>query len=245
MISYFLPSRLFRKKWIWFENPHDVRGVDMATFFSYENVTVPGFTKSAGVTSVIRLSQSLDDIWARMRKDFIRLQIERGLRHGITVVQDDNFDEFQPILEEFRRSKGLGREDYRVLRAHGTLFSAYLEGAMIAGGVFIADERRLRVWMLASRRLDEGAGGTMRQRIGEANRMILWEAIRYAKRAGMEIFDFCGLDIPEKEGGPLPPLTVYKEAFGGERRGQYYYTKAYSTALRAWLFVRKAVLWRV
>ena len=237
MKSYFLPGRFFKKKWVWFEDPHDVNDADMVTFFSYSNVEAPGFMRSAGITSVIDLRQPLQTIWEKMRKDFIRLQIERGSRQGIIVKQDDSFDMFRAVLEEFRASKGLQQQDYSVFREHGILFSAYLNGEMIAGGIFIGDEAHLRVWMLASKRLQDK---TLKQRVGEANRMILWEAIKYAKEHDMALFDFCGLDMPEKEGDAMPSLTVYKEAFGGERRGQYYYTKIYSLPLRLLIQIKNA-----
>jgi hypothetical protein len=235
MKSYLLPSRFFKKQWIWFEDPHDVTGVDQVMFFSYNDLSVPGFAKSSGSTSVIDVTKPLEELWEAMRKDFIRLQIERGRRQGIEVRLNDNFGAFQNILEEFRRTKGLEQQDYRVLREHGTLISAYLNGNMIAGGIFIEDEKHVRVWMLASKRLDDKA---LKQRVGEANRMIIWEAIQYAKRTGKDVFDFCGLDMPRHEGDSLSSLTAYKEAFGGKRCDQHYYTKVYSPVLRLWMRVR-------
>lgn len=231
MKEYFLPSLFFKKKWIWFSDPVDVTGVDAVTYFFYNDVGAPGFHKKAGWTLVIDLAPSLETLWNNMRKDFIILQIEKGGRKGIVVKQDDNFEEFRPILEEFRRNKNLGREDYRVLRKNGLLFSAYFEGKMIAGGIFINDEQYLRVWMLASKRLDPGSS-VSNQIVGQANRMVLWEAIKYAKEHGMKMFDFCGIDLPEKDGDPLPSLTAYKEAFGGRRIKNFYYTKTYSKLLK-------------
>ncbi|HEY9584325.1 MAG TPA: GNAT family N-acetyltransferase [Candidatus Paceibacterota bacterium] len=231
MKEYLLPSLFFKKKWIWFADPRDIPGVDAVTYFSYNDVEAEGFRKKAGWTLIIDLSPTLAELWNNMRKDFIILQIEKGGRKGVVVKQDDNFREFKPILEDFRNTKNLGKEDYRVLSKNGLLFSAYLEGKMIAGGIFIADENNLRVWMLASKRLDPESG-VSGQIIGQANRMVLWEAIKYAKEHGMKVFDFCGIDLPEKEGDPLPSLTAYKEAFGGRRLKNYYYTKTYSPVLK-------------
>ncbi len=243
MKQYFLPSLFFKKKWIWFADPTDILGVDTVTYFSYNDVDVPGFRKKSGWTLVIDLSPSIEEIWNGMRKDFTILQIEKGRRKGVVVKQDNNFGEFRPILEEFRKNKNLGEEDYRVLRKNGLLFSAYLEGRMIAGGIFINDEQYLRVWMLASKRLDAGSG-VSGQIIGQANRMVLWEAISYAKEHGMKMFDFCGIDLPEREGDPLPSLTVYKEAFGGRRLKNFYYTKTYSAILEFLYTMKKKFLGR-
>ena len=110
-------------------------------------------------------------------------------------------------------------------------------------GIFINDEQYLRVWMLASKRLDAGSG-VSGQIIGQANRMVLWEAISYAKEHGMKMFDFCGIDLPEREGDPLPSLTVYKEAFGGRRLKNFYYTKTYSAILRFLYIMKKKFLGR-
>jgi lipid II:glycine glycyltransferase (peptidoglycan interpeptide bridge formation enzyme) len=69
--------------------------------------------------------------------------------------------------------------------------------------------------------------------------MILWEAIKYGKEHGMRVFDLCGIDLPEKENESLPPLTVYKESFGGRRVQNYYYGKIYSPWLKIFRAAKK------
>jgi len=240
MKSYLLPSKFFRKKWVWFETPHDISNVDMVTFFSYDDAKTLDFKKSEDLTSLIDLSALLEEIWSRTREQFIRVQVERGKRRGITVRQDNaDFPLFRPIYERFRRLKGLPPESWEVIESNGLLFSAWYEGKIMAGMVCIEDGHSMRLWKLASVRL-EGAEKSMQKIAGEANRLVIWEAIRIAKERGYRFFDLGGIH-PESSDPGIKAVAAFKESFGGERKVTYYYHKAYSPLLKAWLRVRRFV----
>src|SRR6185436_19407795 len=181
-------GRFFKKEWRWFEAPHDVEGADMVNFFSYENVSPPGFQKRPTLTTVIDLTQPLDILWERTRKKFIREQIERGRRRGITVRKSDDFAAFYPIYLEFRSRRGLAAERFESLKENGILFLAYHEGRPIAGGVFVGDGVNIRAWVLASGRLSTN-DGHLRDLIGEANRLVIWQALEWGKGHGLMLFD--------------------------------------------------------
>jgi len=225
---------LFKKYWAWFAEPHDVAAVAVANFFSYAAIDAPGFKRSEGVTSVIDLSQPLADIWEHMRKKFIREQIERGKRRGLTAAQSDAFEAFDSMYGRFTRQSDFDGLSPRDLR-RGILFLARHEGRVIAGGVFIADGAHIRALALASRRLDE-KDGRMRDLIGEANRLVIWEAIEYAKNAGYTLFDAGGI-APDSKDAHWRAVAEFKEGFGGRRIPQYYYSRTYSSLLT---FLRRA-----
>jgi lipid II:glycine glycyltransferase (peptidoglycan interpeptide bridge formation enzyme) len=229
MISYNYPSIIFKKKWLWFTEPEDISGVDLINIFSYQDRDIPGFKKRAGLTTIIDLNQNLDLIWQGMREGFIRKQIEKGIRNEVMIVQDRNFDEFKRIYKSFRKDKGIAEDSYEVFKNYGILFSAYFKGEMIAGGIFISDDTHMRAWTLASKRFD--SDGRMREIVGQANRMVIWEAIKYAKAKGFQSFDLGGINPESKDSGEKN-LAEFKEAFGGKRASQFYYHKVYSPVLR-------------
>lgn len=240
MKTYFYRQFPFRQKWIWFALPADEKRVDLLNVFSYDEVSALGFKKKMGWTSVINLEQDLEVIKSKFRQKFMVEQLEKGERKGIVVKQDSNFTGFYPLYKNFRALKKIARDRYTVLKREGILFSAYHEGEMLAGGIFIGDGVNLRAWVLASKRLD-GVSGPERELVGQANRLVIWEAIKYAKANNYNIFDLGGIN-PESTDRAEQGLAEFKEAFGGERVPTFYYTKSYSPVLNFWLKIRR--LWR-
>ncbi|HAZ29034.1 MAG TPA: hypothetical protein DCY48_04665 [Candidatus Magasanikbacteria bacterium] len=228
-VEYRYPGLFFRKDWRWFLEPKDIPNCDMVTFFSYTDAERQGFKKKEGTTSIIRLDRPLSAMWEGMRKNFIRKQIQRGEHNGIMIREDIDFQDFAKVYLPFRKQKGLAKDSLTPFREHGKLFGAFFEGRIIAAGVCIADHIYARAWALCSDRFQEG-DGRMRDIVGQANRMLLWHAIRWAKETGRHVFDLGGIH-PDATGGEERSLTEFKEAFGGERRKQWYYTKIYSRFL--------------
>lgn len=233
MKSYYYPSLFFRKKWVWFSDPYDVKGADMVTFFSYNDLVKEGFRKKEGITTIINLSEDLDLIWNKMRKNFIRKQIKRGENNGIAIRLDNNFSEFNNIYSNFRKEKKIKKDKFEVFEKNGLLCSAYFEEKAVAGGVFIAAAPYFRAWVLASARFNQ-RDGRMREIIGQANRMIIWEAMKYAKNENFKYFDFGGINAGEND-----PLSEFKEAFGGARKNCYYYSRVYSPILKFLIKMKK------
>lgn len=223
---------LLRKKWIWFSDPYDVKGCAMVNFFSYNNIDKEGFSKKDGLTTVIDLDKSLEDIWSNIRKKFTRRLINQGEKKGIIVKQDNNFKDFEKIYKDFRSKKKLTSDRFSLLK-QGTLFSAYYQGKLIAGHIFVADNTFVRSWVAASSHMEQATGKDKRL-IGWANRMLIWEAIKYYKNKGLKLFDMGGIDLNKEDS----LLTEFKESFGGERRPCYYYHKVYSPMLKLWIKIR-------
>ena len=226
----------FGKRWYWFARPFDVPNLWMVNFFDYHKYDVAGFKRREGLTTVIDLTQDLDVIWNKMRHKFIRKQIERGERHGIVIKQDNNFAEFKKIYKNFREKKYLAKEKIDKLKNHSVLFSAYYQDKMIAGGIFVSDNKYARALVLAS--THNGSNSQMREIIGQANRLLIWEAIKYFKNKNLELFDLGGIS-PDSQNPSLRNLAEFKEAFGGTRQSCYYYHKVYSRLLRLWIKIRK------
>ncbi len=232
----YVVKKFFKSYWGWFTTPCDVADVAVANFLSYNSVDVHGFKRKQGITSIINVSEPLDVLWEKMRKKFIREQIERGKRRGITAGPNNDFATFERMYADFTHRLAFDSLPREALR-NGILFLAYYEGEAIAGGVFITDGTHMRALALASKRVDEQSG-RMRDIFGEANRLVIWEAIQYAKQHNYKMFDLGGI-APESKNAHWARVAVFKEAFGGERQSQYYYTKVYSPILKMWMKFRE------
>ncbi len=226
---------LLSKHWYWFSQPFEVAGAAMTNFFSYVGGSYDGFSQRSGLTTVVDLRKDLDGIWSAFRASFIQKQIRRGQRNGIVVVHDQNFASFEKLYARFREGHGLPRENLRPLRSVGEVFLARYGEKLIAGGLFIHNGTTMRAWALSS--LVGKDDFISREIIGQANRMVIWEAIQYAKFIGCEEFDLGGIS-PDSPNPHLRSLAEFKEAFGGVRRAQYYYFKIYSPLIRWWMKLR-------
>lgn len=231
----FMNTNFFKKSWYWFTDPFDINQVAMVNFFSYNKVESAGFFRKEGMTTVIDLNQNLEIIFSKMRNNFIIKQIRKGERNGIVVKQDNNFEEFEKIYKVFRQSKNLKKDNYNIFVKNGILFSAYHEDKMIAGGIFIYDGVNIRAWVLAS--LRKVSDPKYREIIGQANRMVISEAIKYAKHNGYSLFDLGGINLESSDIGEKT-LAEFKESFGGVRIKCYYYHKVYAKLLKFWMKLR-------
>lgn len=234
----YVEQKLFRKYWGWFLDPYDVEGVDIANFFSYKKVELSGFERTESLTSVIDLSRDINDIWKGARKNFIQKQIEQGRRRGVCVEKGGDFFKFYRLYTDFCHRMKFGRVLSSSLQKYGILFTAMYQGVLVGGGVFIGDGEYLRAWVLASARLE--GEGRMREVIGAANRLVIWDALVWAKENGYKTFDLGGIS-PNHPNIGWSNVAVFKEGFGGERRMSYYYRKIYSPLLFFWMKIRRFI----
>jgi len=228
-------SKFLRKYWFWFAKPFDVKGAAMANFFSYEKYDVDGFKRSDGLTTVVDLRQDIETIWSKMRKKFIQKQIKRGEKNGVVVNQDPNFGQLKKIYTDFRKASGLPKDNISACKKNCVLIAAYHKRKMIAGGIFVSNGVYIRALVLAS--LHKSETSRDREVIGQANRMLIWKAIKYAKETKHQWFDLGGIS-PDSDKKHMRTLAEFKEAFGGERKQCYYYFKVYSPIIKWWMRFR-------
>ncbi|RJQ35638.1 peptidoglycan bridge formation glycyltransferase FemA/FemB family protein [Candidatus Parcubacteria bacterium] len=231
----FIFPQLLRKYWFWFAKPFDVKGAAMVNFFSYEKYDVEGFKMRAGLTTIIDLELSLDELWSKTRKKFIQKQINRGERNGIIVKRDPNFGQLKKIYKEFRKTSDLPKDNINIYKKNCDLMAAYYKDEMIAGGIFVSNGVYMRALVLASVRKSKDS--QQREIVGQANRMLIWETIKYAKDSQHKHLDLGGIS-PNSDKEQLRSLAEFKEAFGGERKDNYYYFKVYSPIIKWWMRLR-------
>jgi len=215
---------VFKIRELWFaDKPYDISGCHSVVFRACRNkVVANGFECSEFPTLIIDLTQELDTIWSNMSKKSCRYEIKRAVRDGVKVQGSTDFDGFYRLNKSFRKLKGLaGLVNVDYLWRYGTLFTATIDGELVAGQVYLEDENNIR-WLLgASKRLESS-----NVLVGCANRALVWEAIQYAKAKGIREFDFGGYhtgDDPE-----LKAINFFKQTFGGVLVTHYIYQKDYS-----------------
>lgn len=227
---------IFKSKEIYFsDHPHDVDGCDAAVFhFCKNKVDIEGFNVVESPTSVIDLTQELDTIWKNMDRKSTRYSINRARRDGIKFRIHKDYAQFYQIYRALMRRKGfgslfgIGTPKPGTMEKYGTLFTAEYDGEILGGHLYLEDEDNILLWISASKRLEVDRNKA--RLIGNANRLLHWEAMKYAKENGIREFDWGGLwssDEADKDERKRS-VNSFKLSFGGEVVIRYSYQKMYS-----------------
>lgn len=221
---------LFKIEDIWWaDEPFDVNDCDGVTFHACKNkVDIEGFSCEEFTTLIIDLTQDLDVIWKNMNKSSCRYAINRAKRDGVKIKLNQNFDEFYRIYCSFRKKKklALGYLKLEIMKKYGTLFVSEFDGEILGGQLYLEDDNNMRWLIAASKRLE--VGKEKATLIGNANRLIIWEAINYAKKKGIKEFDMGGVYLGNNKNDPRYAINFFKQSFGGELVTHYIYRKDYS-----------------
>jgi hypothetical protein len=218
--------------------PHDIESCDFLKFHYCKNiVNAKGFTCQKELTSVIDLTQDLDTIWQNTDKKSVRYKINRAQKEGIKIRINKDYDQFFQIYQSFIQKKGIksffdifgvGSTTLEVMKEYGTLFIAEYDGEILVGTIYLEDNSNIKSWLGASKRLEvDKAKASI---ISCADRLIDWEAIKYAKEKGIKEFDLGGIwpkeeaEKDEKKKG----INSFKLNFGGKIDTRYSYQKIYS-----------------
>jgi len=237
-------SFIFKSKTIWFsEIPFDIHGYDGVTFHACtKDVAIKGFSKEEFTTLVIDLTQDLDTIWNNMKKPSCRYSINKAKKEGVVIRVNQGYEIFYNLNSEFRKLKGLPEYnvDVEYMKKNGILFLSEFQGKIIGGQFYLSDGKNMR-WLLgASRRLEDTTIGTM---ISNSYRLLIWEAIKYAKEKGMITFDMGGYYTREKHDAQKEGINIFKKSFGGELVTHFIYQKDYSKiySLVKWVISSKVI----
>lgn len=231
---------IFKVKEVHFADyPFDVKGCDSVTFsFCRNKVGAEEFTRVESPTLIIDLTQDLDTIWRNMDRKSTRYAIKRAQRDRIKFKKNEDYDEFYRINRSLQQKKGagslfgIGSPKLETMERYGTLFTAEAADEILGGHLYLEDKNSIKLWLSASKRLEvEREKATL---IGNANRLLHWEAMKYAKEKGIEEFDWGGLWSEEEadKDKKKKAINSFKLSFGGERTTRYSYQKVYSKAYR-------------
>jgi len=223
----------FKIKEVWFsEYPFDVRDCDAVIFRECKNnVEMDGFNKEEFTTLIIDLTQDLDQIFQDM-SDSYRKNIRKAEKEGIVIKRNENYEAFYKINEDFRKQKKLppSNIDINYMKKYGTLFTAEIEGEVIAGSLNLEDSKNIRGLLGASKRLESDK--RMKKLIADANKLITWEEIKYAKSKGLVEYDLGGYYTGSVKDEEKERINYFKKGFGGRIVTHYIYKKDYSMFYR-------------
>lgn len=221
---------MFKTKEIWFsQKPYDITKYDYVMFRACkEKSMLKGFRANIFTTLTIDLTQDQDKIWQDMKKKSCRYFINRAMKSGVIIKRNENYEKFFEMNTEFRKKKGLTltSETIDFWKAHFTLFTAEYNQELIGGQLFIEDNVNIRWYIGSSKRLQ--VNKEMAILISSANRLMLWEAIKYAKQKGLKEFDFGGYYTGKAPDRQKEQINVFKASFGGKFTIHYIYEKYYS-----------------
>jgi hypothetical protein len=189
---------------------------DILTYFSYKNWgEIKGFEKVQDFTTTIDLSQDLDVIWNKIKRQHKR-HIQRAETDGTKVTISNNFRAFQKFYKEFLKQKnyadpfGLNIVTSEFMKKYGVLFLAENQSEILGGNLYFHDDYNTLSIYIAYQ-LDRNSNGKKR-RIYDGNCIIHWEAIRYFKNLGFTNYD-------------LGAVNYFTRSFGGEDISLYAYRK--------------------
>ncbi|MEM2505876.1 MAG: peptidoglycan bridge formation glycyltransferase FemA/FemB family protein [Nitrososphaeria archaeon] len=217
---------LFKIKQIWFaEVPYVDRDCSLLIFYDCKNkVDLQGFERHNYFTSVIDLNQDLENIWGRFNKT-TRNEIRRAYKEGLEIRINKDFDEFYKLYMRFKQKKGLKTRgpSLTTIKRYGVLFTALKDGEILTGQVYYTDGQTMRWIIGASKRLE--ISGRQKVLISYANRLLIWEAIQYAKRKRIAEFDLGGYYMGSTPDEEKEKINFFKRGFGGEIVCRYRYLK--------------------
>jgi len=227
---------IFQKRDVFLSDfPYDIGDeFDVVTFkFCKDRINLPGYKCVEKLTSTIDLTQELDEIWEKMNRK-LRQKIKKATRENIVWKINENFNEFYTISKDFVKQKnyvsriegffGLELPDIKIMKKYGTLFTAELNGEILGGHLYLEDNDNILAWISASKRL--AVNNETTKLINNANCLLHWQAINYAKEKSIRTFNWGGLwSLDEAQDPKKNSINTFKLSYGGQIEKSYFYSK--------------------
>lgn len=166
-------------------------------------------------TIQIDLSQSLEQLVSQMKKE-TRYSLKLAERFGVRVEESRDIEAFIKLWHQSARRRGFffsqGKEIKALWSAFGKkahLLLAFSDPKQPLAGVLIARSPTAAYYMYAvsTREGNKLATPTL----------LVWEAVKLAKKAGCKIFDFEGINDPRyPQTKSWKGFSRFKEGFGGK-----------------------------
>jgi hypothetical protein len=237
---------IFKIKWVFLGDvPFDVDGCHAVVHFRSKcDNEVDGFSRAQTLTAIIDLTQEEDAIWRAIHKN-TRRDITQARNKGIKIQINTHIDDFIAMMKKFQHRKGF-RVFYlpnkKTIERYGTLFTAEYDGEIVAGALCLEDGQSIFDWLGCSKRFEKT--GFSQTLIGQANRLLIWEVISYAKAKGLKIFDFGGLWGEDEARSDVikQNMNKFKLDFGVVTETRHTYRKTYSHLFKIGQAVRIILL---
>jgi len=248
IIDYMLFN--FRIRTVYFaEYPQDMENCDTIVFPFCRNLNLAnGFDRAYTPTLEIDLGKSIEELWQKLDRKSTRYCISRAEKQGINIHINKYYKEYYKMYKNFMKEKGFGSNlnisipNLEIIKSQATLFCAELDNELLAGSLYLEDGNNILLWHSGSKRLSVDMDKA--RTIGNANRLIHWEAIKYAKEKGIKRFDMGGIWPKETaENDKIKrSINYFKLSFGGELINCHSYNKSYSKIYKIGSKIYKKVL---
>ncbi len=163
-----------------------------------------------------------------MSRTGCRQTIKEAEKIGVKINLNQNYEEFFEINLLFRKNKGLNTysESVEFMKKYCTLFTAEFDGEILLGHLFLEDKNNIRALISGSKRFNVDKEKV--RLIANANKLSIWNAIKYAKDKGIKEYDMGGYYTGEKKDVQKENINIFKKSFGGKLVTHYVYEKDYS-----------------
>lgn len=221
---------IFRSRVVWFaEEPVDMDGFACLTFRQCaKKVEKSGFMRSEFTTLTLNLCKELEELWEGLNAKSCRYKINRAIREGVIIERNNDVELFRRLNIEFAQQKGIGGGNFDTAKISpvSQLFLAKYQEKIIGGQLYLFDKNKIRLLFSASKRF--GQDKELERNIGFANRLLVWEAIKWGKEFGLKEFDFGGYYTGSQPDTEKENINNFKKSFNGELVTHYNYYKEYS-----------------
>jgi lipid II:glycine glycyltransferase (peptidoglycan interpeptide bridge formation enzyme) len=221
---------IFRSRIVWFaDEPVDMEGFACLTFRQCaKKVEKPGFIRSEFTTLTLDLTKDLEVLWEGFNAKSCRYKINRAIREGVIIERSNDLELFRAMNINFAQKKGIDNGDFDVEKIGpvSQLFLASYKEQVLGGQLYLADKNKMRLLFGASKRF--GQDKELERSIGFSNRLLVWEAIKWGKEAGLKEYDFGGYYTGSKPDTEKENINNFKKSFSGELVTHYNYYKEYS-----------------
>lgn len=183
---------------------------DYIVIYAYKKPVINGFDIREQTTSIIDLSQNLDDIFKKFRKN-TRNEIRKteNIKDLEFKIADNNFNESYKLYKKIKKSDGV-IPDIKKEFLGCLFFNTYLNDKIIVSISVYDTGQVLRLKHIVSSRKKDNFDSRL---AGYATRRIIWEVIKYGNSHKYKKLDMAGVNLsdPSKKG-----IAEFKQSFGGE-----------------------------
>ncbi|HKK39574.1 MAG TPA: GNAT family N-acetyltransferase [Cryomorphaceae bacterium] len=170
-----------------------------------------GLKTDVGYTYLLNIEPDEDDLLANFSSER-RKNVKDALKKKLSVEKDYNPDKVVARVQQTLNNSGINYNyDYlrRIIDGEFSYTISVISGNDVAATAVIVFDSSRAYYV---------AGGTGKDpSMAGASALVLWEAIKEAKRRGIPTFDFCGSNVPSIEkffrgfGGELTPYFRIKK----------------------------------
>lgn len=162
----------------------------------------------------IDLTESKKQLFNQL-KSKTRYNVRLAKKRGVVIKNSTEIDVFANLWQSSARNRGMWIPQKKevialwdAFKERGDLLLAYKDKELL-GGILLCNSRDTAHYVYA--------GSTKHGRQFFAPTLLVWEAIRVAKKRGKKIFDFEGVYDPRYSSTKTwKGFTKFKEGFGGE-----------------------------